>query len=133
MKGQHRYPGTQAFQASDAAVFYGRDKDIQQLMRLLRLEQLIVLHGKSGLGKSSLINAGIIPLLKEHEEIDFEEVRFGAFQGGEGEEPLTVLKNQLSPNIHPLISSHLPDADSLWLRCKSHQLAQEIRRRNERE
>ena len=89
MDPQYRYPGTRSFERKEADVFFGREGDTQQLWRLLRLEQLVVLYGKSGLGKSSLINAGILPLVdrfndrlpEEEEEADrlaIEEIRFGA-------------------------------------------------------
>jgi hypothetical protein len=61
---QYRYPGTRAF-TEDDHLFYGRETDKEQLHRQIKLEKLIVVFGKSGLGKSSLLNAGIVPLLKE--------------------------------------------------------------------
>ncbi len=128
MKGQYRYPGTQAFQAEDATIFHGRDEDIRHLLRLIRLEQMVVLHGKSGLGKSSLINAGILPQLQQldldpAEKLSVKEVRFGAFQQEESLAPVEVLKDQISTvDFHPWLRHFMPGEDSLWLRCKNHQL-----------
>ena len=61
----YRYPGVRPFTPEDAHLFFGRKTDIDKLVRYLRTEDLVVLHGKSGLGKSSLINAGILPLIGE--------------------------------------------------------------------
>lgn len=43
-----------------------RQKDINQLMQRLGRDdhKLIVIHGRSGVGKSSLVNAGLVPALK---------------------------------------------------------------------
>lgn len=62
-KRPNRYPGVQPFQKEQAHLFFGRDDDIERLYDLILLEKLVVLFGKSGYGKSSLLNAGILPLL----------------------------------------------------------------------
>jgi len=64
------YPGLMAFQEQDAAVFFGRDKEIREGLALLnRLRQfggprLTLMLGASGSGKSSLMRAGLLPRLK---------------------------------------------------------------------
>lgn len=58
-----RYPGVRPFETADKDLFFGRDRDVQELSVLIALEKMVVLFGKSGYGKSSLINAGIVPYL----------------------------------------------------------------------
>lgn len=64
------YPGLLAFQEQDAAIFFGRDKEIRDGQALLnRLQQfggprLTLMLGASGSGKSSLMRAGLLPRLK---------------------------------------------------------------------
>lgn len=62
---QSRYPGVQPFTSHQNNIFFGRREDTVQLLSMLLQEPLCVLFGKSGYGKSSLINAGIIPKLAE--------------------------------------------------------------------
>ncbi len=59
----HPWPGPDSFRPEDAAFFRGRDSEIKQLLQLIRRAPSIVLFGASGLGKTSLINAGIVPRL----------------------------------------------------------------------
>lgn len=59
-----RYPGLRSFQANEKNLFFGRDKEIRELYQLVKVSRLSVLFSKSGLGKSSILNAGVIPLLK---------------------------------------------------------------------
>ena len=59
----YRYPGVRPFEAGDSALFFGRDRDIADLYEMIRAERLVVLFGKSGYGKSSLLNAGVLPKL----------------------------------------------------------------------
>ena len=65
MSELHRYPGVKPFETDQKGLFFGRDEDIQDLADLVGLEKLVVLFGKSGYGKSSLIHAGLIPLLTD--------------------------------------------------------------------
>ena len=58
-----RYPGAKNFTTEQAHLFMGRDDDKEKLYQMIAARQIVVLYGKSGMGKSSLLNAGIIPLL----------------------------------------------------------------------
>ena len=67
MEKHYRYPGTRPFSVKDRALFFGRTEDIKKLSQLIVLEKLVVLVGRSGFGKTSLLNAGVIPKLIEQE------------------------------------------------------------------
>ena len=64
------YPGLRAFDESYAAVFFGRDRQIDQLRQLVdppsrsREGAIIPVLGPSGSGKSSLVRAGLVPALR---------------------------------------------------------------------
>ncbi|HMG56555.1 MAG TPA: TIR domain-containing protein, partial [Kofleriaceae bacterium] len=59
------YPGIRPFATEDAAQFYGRDTEIAELLGRLRDGQReIYVIGPSGSGKSSLVAAGVIPVLR---------------------------------------------------------------------
>jgi hypothetical protein len=60
-----RYPGLRPFDSEEQQHFFGRDDEIEAVCRLLDLDSLTILHGPSGMGKSSLINAGILPALSK--------------------------------------------------------------------
>ncbi|MGW7355107.1 NACHT and WD repeat domain-containing protein [Streptomyces sp. NPDC054802] len=63
------YPGLEPFEESDAAVFFGRDRDIAELVARLhpavpgRAHRFVTVVGPSGSGKSSLVRAGLLPAL----------------------------------------------------------------------
>ncbi|HET7506635.1 MAG TPA: TIR domain-containing protein, partial [Kofleriaceae bacterium] len=58
------YPGMRPFQQADAGQFFGRDVEIERIVRRLRRgEREIYVIGASGSGKSSLIAAGLLPRL----------------------------------------------------------------------
>jgi formylglycine-generating enzyme required for sulfatase activity len=53
------------FEAADQSIFFGRDEEVNHLVQCITAQRLTVLFGQSGVGKTSLINAGVIPRLKE--------------------------------------------------------------------
>jgi hypothetical protein len=59
----NRYPGIRSFETRDQNLFYGRNKEIDELYNYIKIKPLVVLFGKSGLGKTSLLKAGVGPLL----------------------------------------------------------------------
>ncbi len=68
------YCGLHSFEPEDAAIFFGREDEIQQGLQILNSQRrlgntrsLLVL-GPSGSGKSSLVKAGILPRMKRNEE-----------------------------------------------------------------
>lgn len=59
-----RYPGLVPFDKGQSTIFFGREQEKKELFYQICLEKIVVLFSKSGLGKSSLLNAGIFPLLE---------------------------------------------------------------------
>ena len=59
------WPGLDAYQESSHAFFSGRSSEIDELLRRIVDEPITVLFGKSGLGKTSLLKAGVFPGLRE--------------------------------------------------------------------
>lgn len=62
---QRRYPGLNYFKESQKGQFFGRDDEIEDLQALIATEKMVVVFGKSGYGKSSLLRAGVLPGLKD--------------------------------------------------------------------
>jgi predicted GTPase len=61
---EHPWPGLASFREQDEYFFKGRRLDIEELHALVERERLTVLFGVSGLGKSSLLQAGLFPRLR---------------------------------------------------------------------
>jgi hypothetical protein len=57
------FAGLHAFDVDDALLFFGREKETEELLSCLRRESLLLVIGDSGCGKSSLVRAGLIPAL----------------------------------------------------------------------
>jgi len=57
------YRGLTAFESTDAAVFVGRDTEADRLAERVERDPLTCVIGPSGVGKSSLLHAGLVPRL----------------------------------------------------------------------
>ena len=51
---------------SEGLTLYGRDKEIEDLSQKILYNTQTVIYGKSGIGKSSLLKAGVFPILRRH-------------------------------------------------------------------
>ncbi len=65
LSGDNPWPGLQAFEEAAQRFFFGREEETDALFRLVRREALTVFYGQSGLGKTSLIQAGLFPRLRK--------------------------------------------------------------------
>ncbi|KMS69217.1 WD-40 repeat protein [Streptomyces viridochromogenes] len=87
------YRGLASYRREDARWFFGRERSTDALVAQLRAVEktggLVMLVGGSGAGKSSLLNAGLVPALRN-----------GALGGGSGGPVGTVV--QLVPGADPL-------------------------------
>lgn len=80
----NRYPGLSPFSIDEKNIFFGRDDDVRLLYNLLQVENRVVLFSKSGIGKSSVINAGLVPLFNNPENnIQHFDIRFGTYIAGQ--------------------------------------------------
>jgi energy-coupling factor transporter ATP-binding protein EcfA2 len=57
------FMGLRAFEEMDAVRFHGREEEIRALAARVQAKPVVVVTGPSGSGKSSLIRAGLLPLL----------------------------------------------------------------------
>jgi formylglycine-generating enzyme required for sulfatase activity len=89
------YPGLKPFDEDDAAIFFGRRREIEKVQDALNLRRddkapgFLVVLGASGCGKSSLVRAGVLPRLRgkganKGREAKADWVIPAPFMGGDG-------------------------------------------------
>lgn len=89
------YRGLEPFEMEHRGVFFGRDVEIRAVEQRLRKDALVVVAGDSGVGKSSLCKAGVLPrLFKLAEEVG-RKLRVLSFVPNR--QPLRALQDALAP------------------------------------
>lgn len=63
---QHPYLGLDSFREKYSKYFFGRSNEIDKLYSLVRNNVVTIFFGSSGLGKTSLLKAGLFPKLREN-------------------------------------------------------------------
>lgn len=109
---RYRFPGVKPFEVEDSPIFFGRDRDREDLSGIILLEKLVVLFGKSGYGKSSLLNAAVIPVLETKRNCKALQVRFGSSLDGQTISPKNLLVSRLEEK-----SKHAQDTSFLDSVC----------------
>ena len=61
---QHPWLGLASFTEETRAYFHGREEEVAELARRVQRKLLTILFGQSGLGKTSILRAGIVPRLR---------------------------------------------------------------------
>jgi len=91
------YRGLNAFQEEHRALFFGRQREVRAVVERLRASAFVLVTGDSGVGKSSLCLAGVVPLVVE-----------GALEDGytwrparmvPGRRPVATLASVLAPHF----------------------------------
>jgi hypothetical protein len=73
------YKGLDHYEEQDAPLFFGREVECDLVAANLLAARLTLLYGQSGVGKSSLLHAGVVPRLRE--EPDLSVVVFRSWGG----------------------------------------------------
>jgi len=93
------YPGLKPFQPEDAAVFFGREDKIAEVLRHLDPNlgrgRSVSLIGPSGSGKSSVVRGGVIPRLRRLSDVWAVIPPFTP-----GERPMAALARVLAAALH---------------------------------
>lgn len=83
------YVGLQPFSAKDQKYFFGRERDSRIISSNLFAAPLTVLYGSSGVGKSSVLQAGVVPMLRKS-----PRTAVVSFQRWPEKDPIQILKTE---------------------------------------
>lgn len=104
------FPGPRPFVTEEQGLFFGRDREIRELVALLFAQRVVLVHAPSGAGKSSLVQAGVIPLAEERgfEVLPVARLRCDV----SGERPLDPSRNRYVANVIEHWLAHDPSRGS---------------------
>lgn len=130
------YRGMVPFRADDARFFFGRESEIDDMLQRLRHQGFLMVVGDSGSGKSSLINAGLLPKLNE--STYFPPGYWLVRTMRPGNQPLQVLSqivgvdlSQPAESITTLLADHPPAQRLLLVIDQFEELFTQARREDQ--
>ena len=122
MKNLGRYPGINSFDSKLAPFFFGREREIKVLSRKILQNRSLLLHGESGSGKTSLLQAGIIPFFQQKAEYQSYYISLEDYAPSQPD-ILKRIFEALDPSIGDPDLLPFEDDGSLWYKLKNHQFA----------
>ena len=98
LDSENPWPGLESFEEDARTFFFGRDHEAESLLDHVLDAPVTVLYGRSGLGKTSLLRAGLFPLLRERNFLPI----YVRFELEPGAAPLTrQLSNRSATRFEP--------------------------------
>ncbi|TYC09991.1 serine protease [Actinomadura syzygii] len=86
------FRGLMPFDAEHAASFFGRSDEVERITRLVAERPVVTVTGPSGVGKSSIVQAGVAPKVRAD-----GRTAVVVFRPGQGRTPLHALAQALLP------------------------------------
>jgi WD domain, G-beta repeat len=99
------YPGLRSFTPHEGGIFFGRERNVDEVRQRLADRNFAVILGSSGSGKSSLIRAGLIPRLNSTKGIPG---RLGNWYAAEFRPRLHPM-DELATSLENLVSEFFPN------------------------
>ena len=120
MNNFHNNPwlGLSSYKYEDSSRFYGRDEELQTLTDIIRQNIFTTLYGVSGAGKTSLINAGLSPILEKEQYLPiYVRLSHGADSLPYEEQLISAVESALEK-----IGGESEQIENLDFDCKSDRL-----------
>lgn len=122
------YKGLVPFSEQDAQLFFGREKDTKIIAANLMTSRLTLLYGMSGVGKSSVLRAGVAPYLRRlaREAQDgtdlpeFTVVIFSQWRGSIVDGLQKAIREAIAESTCIQITVELPSSISLYQTLKTY-------------
>jgi hypothetical protein len=105
--------GLRSYTEANSNAFFGRDNEIDATTALIQLNPLTIVFGRSGTGKTSLLNAGVFPKLRKNYCLPFR-IRLEFNHGSP--DLVTQVKNVLKKEIdnYGFNVQTYPGEETLW-------------------
>ncbi|NJL12430.1 MAG: hypothetical protein HC913_05190, partial [Microscillaceae bacterium] len=65
---QNPFPGLRPFLPEESFLFFGRERQVAEVVQKLKSNHFVAVIGTSGIGKSSFIYCGLLPTLQKETE-----------------------------------------------------------------
>lgn len=105
--------GLQSYDENQSKFFFGRDEEISEVATLVKSNALTIVFGKSGTGKTSLLNAGVFPKLRKDYCLPFR-IRLEFKE--DSPDLITQIKEKLKAEIikYGFKVASYPATETLW-------------------
>lgn len=127
MQKRYRFIGIRPFEENEKDLFFERAESVEIILNSLKTNKTTLVHSTAGVGKTSIIKAGVLPILHKQINSKVIYISFSNFIKNAGINPLNQIYAELEdylPNVSYLDKIIEPE-NSLWYKLKRIENAQE--------
>ncbi len=120
---RYRFIGIRPFETAEQDIFFEREQLTQDFIQIIDNHNVTILHSKPGMGKTSLIKAGLLPAIEKSSQFNVIYLAFPNFFKNSDASPVSVLSSKLD-EYNPKTSylDKLTKGDnSFWYKLKRMQ------------
>jgi len=123
MLQKFRYKGVNPFSEEDNNIFFGRTLEIEAVSKNINLEKILVIYSKPGFGKTSLINAGVIPLIRQKNKSIIYNLSIKNYINSNSENLVNKIITEIEKEDlkNSYLDKVISDDNSLWVKLKKVQ------------
>lgn len=121
MNERYRYPGINYFDTNDTDIFFGRTDDRLKLADKVEMEKTVLLYSRSGLGKTSLLKAALIPELIQRGYHPYY-IKLGLYSADSISPVVNIIRNTIQQPPHTFLHKFINRCNTLWFAFKSWQI-----------
>jgi len=123
MSQNFRYKGVNSFTEEDKNIFFGRNSEIEEVYKNIYSERILVIYSKPGFGKTSLINAGIIPMIRQKNKAIIYNLNIKNYIKSNSENLISKLITEIEKEDikNSYLDKVISDDNSLWIKLKKVQ------------
>lgn len=117
MTKENPWKGLNFYREEDKNDFFGRSNDVERLSLYIINNSQTVLYGKSGIGKSSILNAGVFPVARKHGlfPVPIKFIHDGSKSYlQQVKDRINIIVERHGASIHELVTVIDKDAETLW-------------------
>jgi hypothetical protein len=114
LSAERPWPGMRPYREQDSAFYFGRDAEVEDLLLRTERSLLTLLYARGGLGKTSLVRAGLAPRLVERGFLPVYLRPRGLLDGGREPIAEAIRAVQAAAQAGGLEATAGFDAPSLW-------------------
>jgi hypothetical protein len=113
------WPGLRSYDEEEHDFFHGRPRETIELMRLVKRDVLTVFFGISGIGKSSLLKAGLFPELRKEAFLPIRlRLNFATADADFGRDVIRDFQSEVARHKLSLVEGSAPDSarqpETMW-------------------
>lgn len=120
MQKRSRFIGIRPFKPEEKDIFFGRERFVELICQSIEQNVFTVVHSEAGIGKTSIINAGVIPRLEQGSVYKFYNVSFPNFFKNSSSLPIQSVMNKLDTDLpeNSYLDKIVGKQKTLWYKLK---------------